>query len=195
LREFEVRPITHYEGARYPSWRAQPDAEARRCSIVVVATSIALAAGLALGLVACDEAREPDFERTPAVAVMPPGLDGPPPPDPLPAPACEPGEIWCEDLETVVICNDDGTAATATDCAEYCLETTGYQPYAYECNADAEEPCQCEYDIVAGCSATVYPSDFPAGSFLPLLALAWRRGRRKRNRATGDGLSGDWRRC
>jgi len=182
LSDFEVRPITNYHGARYPSWRERVDSEARRCSLLLAATSIALAAGLALGLVGCDQTRVPDTDGAPAIAVMPPRLDGPPPPDPLPAPVCEPGDVSCKDPDTVVICNDDGSAETETDCAKYCLETTGYEPYGYECNAEAEDPCQCEYDIVSGCTATVYPSDFPLGSLLPLLVLVWRRPWRKRSR-------------
>lgn len=181
MRDFEVRPITQYHGARYPCGWTQPDAEPRRFGPFVLATSMGLAVGLAIGLIGCDNAREQGMDHAPVVAAMPPRLDGPPPPDPLADPVCEPGEVWCDDPETVVICNDDGSAANETDCADYCLETTGYEPYAYECNAEAEDPCQCEYDIVSGCTATVYPSDFPAGSLLPLLLLVWRRRRRRQD--------------
>ncbi len=147
---FSVRPVTRYEAARYPSMAspvledAPPESD-RRCSPWAVLGIGLLIVGMSVGLLACFQGGDHSTDR-PLFPNVPGGRFGPDGPDP----SCTPGGVWCEDMGTVVFCDSDGLSSTAYDCSTYCAETAGPDYYSTGCDAEAADPCLCEYGIVDG---------------------------------------------
>ena len=71
---------------------------------------------------------------------------------------CEPGDLYCADDRTVAIC-EDSYFYTSHDCDERCRETHGPDFYSMGCDAEAEDPCRCEYGIVDGEAPMCDPGD------------------------------------
>jgi hypothetical protein len=64
---------------------------------------------------------------------------------------CYPNDAYCQDERTVVFCDDDWAPQ---DCEAYCDELLGsIDAFSNGCNAEAEDPCQCEYGIEDGIMA------------------------------------------
>jgi hypothetical protein len=65
---------------------------------------------------------------------------------------CTPGDIWCQDQETVAICNDDSFSWSEVGCYDYCVENFGEDYYPTGCDIanEADNICGCEYGIVDG---------------------------------------------
>jgi hypothetical protein len=76
---------------------------------------------------------------------------------------CIPGEIFCIDSQNVNICTDfDGYSDyKSMSCVDFCKENYGseYYPYGDCSDTNAENPCQCEYEIIAGIDVACYPGD------------------------------------
>jgi hypothetical protein len=74
-------------------------------------------------------------------------------------PACYPGDVYCADASTLVECGDDGIP-TSVDCEAEC-DARYSDPMASSagCDAAAADPCQCQYDIVAGVAPVCTPGD------------------------------------
>jgi hypothetical protein len=160
-KAFEVKPVVRYEGAKYPAAPGPDDSPSEeRTHPVVLLVTLLLLVGITVGLVGC-------YMRTDYVPETP-GIDGGPdgdPPEPdgdVPEPVCDDGEVRCLDTTTAQTC-DDGAWVTE-DCINYCAggesesERLWYSGDAY-CDASAEEPCVCNYDIEGGVMAECTPGD------------------------------------
>ena len=160
---FEVNPVTRYDGARYPSATgaepiANPDAgdDTDEPGLGVAATALrfALILGMALGLLACFDAGDYQIDRPPHpenVGML--GPDGP-------GPQCTPGQVWCADQgATVVFCDLDGMTTTSSSCSDYCVATSGPDYYSTGCDSEAADPCMCEYGVIDGEPVECTPGD------------------------------------
>ncbi|MFC1655015.1 hypothetical protein ACFL2F_04340 [Myxococcota bacterium] len=66
-------------------------------------------------------------------------------------PVCSPGEMQCQDTETVLVCPEDMWSWTEMDCDTWCTETFGEDYYATECDDTNEDNiCGCEYGMIDG---------------------------------------------
>jgi hypothetical protein len=74
-------------------------------------------------------------------------------------PACTPGDIQCVDESTMATCDENGWDWVTKNCEEYCNETYGIDAYSLGCDAQAEEPCQCETDIMDGIAPSCSPGE------------------------------------
>lgn len=155
-RSFEVKPVTSYEGARYPAAPGADDAVAEeRTHPLVLLVSLLLLVGITVGLVGC-------YMRTDYVPETP-GVDGGPdgdPPEPdgdVPTPVCEEGEARCLDAATLQTCEDGAWAAQ--DCYASCEpnEEGHYASWAF-CD-ETQAACICNYDIEEGVVAACEPDD------------------------------------
>jgi len=156
---FSVRPVTHYQVARYPSMGSpvadETSAESdERCGLLTLLGLGLLVLGMSVGLLACFQGGDHSTDR-PNFPEAPGGSFGP-----IPRyPGCTPGDVWCDGQSTVAFCDDDGLSATAYDCNTYCIETAGVDYYSTGCDADAADPCLCEYGIVDGDPPMCTPGD------------------------------------
>jgi hypothetical protein len=155
--EFKVRPVSTYSGARYPSTWYRPPAEEeeqKKHPPLHILLALVLVMGLALGVIGCFA----EYKSDPcALGLLPKNPDGscnPPDPDD----ECIAGLNWCDNL-TLYTCKDDGSGWTDLDCDAYCQETLGFGGYAVGCDTREDEPCQCEYDIIAGEMTMCTPGD------------------------------------
>jgi hypothetical protein len=70
---------------------------------------------------------------------------------------CLPEERMCQDDRTVAFC--EAGEFIPQSCDEYCRDTLGPMAYSMGCDDQAEDPCQCEYDMVEGeMGAVCFPS-------------------------------------
>ena len=67
--------------------------------------------------------------------------------------------MYCEDHETAWVCNEDHWSYSSRDCTTWCKETFGEEFTSYGCDADALEPCQCQYDMIDGGMIDCEPGD------------------------------------
>ncbi len=165
---FQVKPVRHYDGAQYPSvygGGADDGEMEKQTHPLALLLALALAMILTVGLTGC-------YMRNDYVPETPQPDGGPG--DGGPDPDCDDDERRCTDEGDLEVC-DEGEWIT-TICEEYCDETYGPEAYASGCDADAAEPCQCEYDIILGDPDPCYPNDlFCAGeSTLVLCDADWR---------------------
>lgn len=154
---FDVRPVSRYAGARYPStwYRSLPEEEEqRRFDPLQVLLALVLVMGLALGMIGCFA----DYKSDPcALGLLPKNPNGscdPPGPDD----ECIAGLLWCDNL-TLYACKDDGSGWISQDCNAYCEETLGFGGYSTGCDFQADDPCMCEYDIILGDMPACTPGD------------------------------------
>lgn len=69
---------------------------------------------------------------------------------------CSPEEVYCDD-NSLVTCPD--YYPIYTECDTYCSETYGPDYYSLGCDAEAEDPCQCEYGMIDGDWVECLPED------------------------------------
>ncbi len=161
---FEVRPLRRYDGAQYPSaWRTAatpgtpaqvgPPAERASPRLPTLLLLGLLMLGLALGAVGCFA----DYRTQPCPGDLPRDDSGNCPPGP--DPDCDPGALACEDM-VLLVCDADGQGWSGQDCDAYCREMYGPDAWATGCDAAAEDPCGCEYDIIDGDVARCTPGEF-----------------------------------
>lgn len=148
--QFQVKPVQHYEGAHY---FAAPDDESSGRHVeekphpLTVTLLMLLVLGIGIGLIGC-------YMRTDYSPETPDsGPDGDPDGDP---PGCDDGALRCVDDYVLEICGDGEWQER--DCNEVCTNEEGFG-YSAGCNAEADDPCQCEYDIPAGVPAVCSPSE------------------------------------
>lgn len=176
---FKVSPVKHYDGARYPSTYARKvddappipaliDEEERLTlgALLRYAATLTLVLGLSFGLVACfvpqwandipgvvtDDAGDGGSDG---------GHDGDGGDITMGVQAeCTPGDVMCEDDYTLATCSE-GYSYDRVDCNDWCMETYGEWGMAWSmgCDVTAEEPCQCQYDMIAGVMAECTPGD------------------------------------
>lgn len=149
---FKVKPVQSYDEPHYfaaPVDEVEDAADEQRLHPLATVVLALLVFGLALGMIGCymrtefhDDDPQPDG-----------GPDGDPPDPPL----CDDGALRCADDWTVELCDEN--AWSAQSCDDYCLENMGPGSYSMGCNAEAEDPCQCEYDILDGIDVGCYPGD------------------------------------
>jgi hypothetical protein len=149
--QFKVKPVRSYEEAHYFAAPADEPAERaadERPHPLTLTLLLLLILGIGVGLIGC-------YMRT-DLTPDPPEPDGGPDGDPPDPPICDEGALRCADDWTLEICNDD--AWHAQSCHEICNED---DPWGYSngCNAEADDPCQCEYDMIAGVQVECYPED------------------------------------
>lgn len=70
---------------------------------------------------------------------------------------CDPAQIYCIDSFTVEICEYE--SITTQSCNDYCVEHFGPDYISWGCNDDAEDPCQCDLDIIGGEMMVCTPED------------------------------------
>ncbi|MBN2497603.1 MAG: hypothetical protein JXR96_23625 [Deltaproteobacteria bacterium] len=131
--------------------QAEEGEEARRADPLTVLLALLLCALLALSMLACADYRSNYCtvdNRGQEICGGSPGPDG----------DCLPGSVRCEG-STVLFCDPDGESWTGFDCDAYCRETLGPEAYSLGCSADAEDPCQCRYDIIIGEMVECTPGD------------------------------------
>jgi len=155
--EFEVRPLSTYNKARYPSTWYKPQNEEQECRLNIAQLMVLfiLVLGLTSGLIGCladykNDSCDPGLIRDENGNCV-----GPDPND------CRPGEIVCQTGDTLATCNADGKSWTSQDCHSYCQPDDGGMPgYSEGCDVNAEDPCQCQYDIVLGVMYECTPGEF-----------------------------------
>jgi hypothetical protein len=154
---FEVRPVSRYDGARYLSTYAPPPPdhnEERKHHPLHVLLALVLVLGLTAGVIGCFA----DYKSDPcALGLLPKNPNGscdPPDPDD----DCIAGLHWCDSL-TLFTCMDDGSGWTSQDCDAYCRDALGLGGYSTGCDIQADDPCQCEYDIIDGDIAVCTPGE------------------------------------
>jgi hypothetical protein len=155
-RSFEVKPVTSYEGARYPAAPAADDKVAEeRTHPIVLLVSLVLLVGITVGLVGC-YMRSDYIPETPGIDGGPDG-DPPEPDGDVPEPLCDEGEARCLDTATAQTCEDG--AWVTEDCYATCEpdELGRYASWAY-CDESVGE-CVCNYDIEEGIEASCMPED------------------------------------
>ncbi len=155
--QFEVKPVRSYDGARYPSpWAPVPvpeDAADTPTPLSMLILALLLVLGLSVGAIGCfaeygSQKCPGDLPRD-ANGLCPPGPD----------PECDAGALACED-GVLQVCDDDGMGWTGQACEDYCREMYGADYWSTGCDAQAEDPCQCQYDIIDGDIAECTPGDF-----------------------------------
>ena len=157
--EFEVKPVGAYNGARYPSPHARLAPVAReesgkvRPGLMTFALALILIVGLSLGVLGCFA----EYKNDPCAlgySLQPNGSCGPDP-----DPECDPGALRC-DGSLLEACNAEGSAWTGQECEDYCDAMYDIDAYSTGCDAEADDPCGCEYDIIDGDIADCNPGDF-----------------------------------
>lgn len=148
--KFRVSPVKHYDGARYPGAAPQA-AEEPGFDFWKFLFCLVLVMGLSLGLmVSCVQYGVdgcPDDSREVNGKCVGPEDD------------CEPGVMRC-DTGALMVCDEDGEGWTGQACETYCQDMYGQDAYSTGCEADAADPCGCQYDITPGVVAECTPGDF-----------------------------------
>ncbi len=77
---------------------------------------------------------------------------------------CYPNERWCAGPDSITWCNTDNNEwghLETINCSQYCHLTYGPDYYSWEgCDdQNAENPCQCVYDIIDGMFAECLPGE------------------------------------
>jgi hypothetical protein len=145
-KTFQVKPVTRYDGARYPSFvPEQPEEE--KAHPVVILLCLVLVMGLSLGVIGCFSEYKWLCDDG-----LPPDQNGDCPGD---DPECLPGLVICRGETGASICNDDGQSWNNLDCLDYC----GPDAIAVSCDSEAAYPCQCEYDIIDGGIGECFPGE------------------------------------
>lgn len=160
---FTVKPVTSYEGARYPAAfdaavDAVPEADEARRHPAMVVLSLLLLAGIAVGMIGCylrTDYHQPD--PLPIDGGPDGGGDGGPDGGDAAPPRCDEGALQCADSTTIERC--EGGEWVAQACGDVCVEEHGTMAYSLGCDAAAEDPCRCEEDIIAGEMALCTPGD------------------------------------
>lgn len=155
---FQVKPIDTYTGARYPSAHTtEPAGETfeERNRPLLFLVSLVLIVGITVGLVGC-------YLRSDYVPETPqPQPDGGPDGDGGDGdPPCTDGDLRCSDDWTLETCDDGSWVGQS--CHDEC-SARGLEYYSVGCDADAEDPCQCEYGIVEGLMEECEPGDVICG--------------------------------
>lgn len=147
---FQVKPVSQYQGARYPG---QSDADdelvEERAHPLVIIMAMILVVGVSIGMIGC-------YLRSDYVPETP-QPDGGPDGDPPDPPDCEGDEVQCVDSWTPEVCVDG--RFEAIDCGVYCTETFGWEYWSMGCDAEADDPCMCEYDVMDGAAPYCEPGD------------------------------------
>jgi hypothetical protein len=73
---------------------------------------------------------------------------------------CTQGDVYCKDEATVGFCDYQTLEYDYQNCGEYCQETMGEDYYSKGCDAQASDPCLCEYDIIEGGLPVCTPGEF-----------------------------------
>lgn len=152
---FRVEPLRRYQRARYPSaWARQPavtdEPEQRKLNPLMLVLAVVLALGLCLGMIGC-MANYKVKQCGPGQVLDNNGnCVGPDPND------CNPGDLVCDD-QILMTCNQDGNAWTSQACDAYCEDMYGPNSYSEGCDVQADDPCQCIYDIIDGDIAECTP--------------------------------------
>ena len=63
---------------------------------------------------------------------------------------CTPEDLLCQDESTLMVCDEGSGSWNHVDCNDYCNETLGPDSFSTGCTANVNDPCGCEYDMVAG---------------------------------------------
>ncbi|HUU04181.1 MAG TPA: hypothetical protein VM425_22280 [Myxococcota bacterium] len=155
--KFRVEPLRQYRQARYPSaWARQPAVEEedeKKLNPAMLMVVFILALGLVLGVIGCLA----DYKAKscgPGLVMDTNGnCVGPDPND------CNPGDLVC-DQNILMACNQDGLSWSSQECDDYCMQMYGFGSYSKGCDALAEDPCQCEYDITEGIWVECTPGEF-----------------------------------
>jgi hypothetical protein len=160
--KFHVRPLREYGQARYPSMvaaappatePAREEEETRHHPLEILLAAV-LVLGISTGLIGCFSDYKTDAC---AMGLLPRDENGNcVPPDP--EDDCQPGVLFCDD-GTLMSCNQDGPGWSSPDCDAYCQETLDPMSTSRGCDAGADDPCQCEYDIIDGDVAVCEPGD------------------------------------
>jgi hypothetical protein len=137
---FEVRPVASYRTGYPGSGDGGAAAEPPGGGTLVVLALLVL--GLSLGLIGCYLKVDVTPEPPEPVPVCGGGDDGPWPNQPV----CRDGDLeYCE-----------GSNVVTRNCDEHCESGMGY---SNGCDAQAADPCLCQYDIVAGSPPPVMPDE------------------------------------
>ena len=153
--KFEVKPVKAYSGATYfaaPVEESEVE-ERQQPHPMAVALMFLLVLGLTLGLVGCYMRTEHSEE--PPDATPDGGLDGDPPPPPPPPPECDESELRCLDGGDIEVCQDEEWVVQS--CHERCVDALGPMAYSEGCDADADDPCLCDYEMLDGVAVECTP--------------------------------------
>jgi hypothetical protein len=140
---FAVKPVATYDRARYFAAPAPsaPERDEDRPHPLTVALTLLLVVGISVGLIGCYMRSEYSPDDPPDV----------PPTDP---PDCDEGAVRCAGPSTVETCHD--VVWLAEDCAERCAALGGA---SMGCDATADDPCQCDYDVIDGAAPYCDPDE------------------------------------
>ncbi len=163
MNPFQVKPMARYDGARYPSpWARAPEPGSpeqdssqtpnQRLGPAGLLLALVLTLGLAIGVVGCFA----DYKALPCEHG--PRLADGSCPGPDPDPGCPPGTLACDEM-ALWTCDQDGRWQ-GQDCEALCDQRGGLDSYSQGCDATAEDPCLCEYDIIDGDIAECTPGQF-----------------------------------
>ena len=154
---FQVKPVQDYDGAEYLSvyeeGRAEDERMEERTHPLAMLLAMVLVVGLAMGLVGCYLKHDyvPETPQPDAGGDGGDGGDGDPPPE------CEEGAMRCTDESDLEVCEDE--TWITEDCHERCRDSLDEFAFSTGCDADADDPCLCEYDIIEGDVDPCYPND------------------------------------
>jgi len=157
---FEVKPVASYEGPRYPAGeRAVPEAplEEKHHPLTLLLAMV-MAMGISLGMIGCYGRSNytPDSPTPPTPDGGPDGGGGDGGDGGLP-PGCDEGELQCFDGGELGLCEDGEWRRES--CEDICNASGGIDAYSAGCDATAEDPCLCMYDIVDGIEVACGPAD------------------------------------
>jgi len=174
MSKFELRPLKEYKGAHYPAaWRKEaPDDELKKSppSLARCLFTGLLAFGLLFGLIGCFGDVKGKLTEQADAGILP-NIDGGDSGDGgdeadsgdimLGVMAeCTPGDVMCADNENLATCNEDYYYDAARSCEEICDEEfADSSAYSLGCDAQAEDPCQCQYDMVPGVMVECTPGE------------------------------------
>ena len=159
---FTVEPVRHYDGAKYPAC-PEPSLESAPLSdtgrtvrrVLKALASAACVVWVAVSLSACgSDLNHSDRGGDSRGAGDEDILLGV-------APMCQPGDIVCQDSQTLVTCDANRNLVPET-CQAFCERTYGVQfplVTSLGCDVKQADPCQCQYDIIDGDVAQCTPGD------------------------------------
>ncbi len=148
---FKVEPVARYEKAHYfaaPVDEPRVEPADERPHPLMMFLTLVLVCGISVGLIGC-------YMRSEYVPGEPP--DPQPDADPPDPPDCDDGEVRCADELTLETCESEEWVAE--NCHEICVEDLGYDGFSMGCDAEADDPCQCQYDIIDGDVDPCYPNE------------------------------------
>ncbi|MBW2700095.1 MAG: hypothetical protein JRF33_04685 [Deltaproteobacteria bacterium] len=149
--KFQVQPLKSYKGAIYPgATTAIQEEESPGKNFWKFLFCLMLVMGLSMGLIGCFSDYKIDQCPSDSTPVNGKCVG--------PDDNCEPDQMRC-DTEALMICDEDGEGWTGQNCDGFCQDMYGMDAWSEGCDTNAQDPCQCEYDIMLGVMAECTPGD------------------------------------